>query len=38
MTFEVRTDARHPDIAGPGVQYEGQRFRAECRLAGMLYG
>lgn len=38
MTFEVRVDARHPDIAGPGVQYEGQRFRAECKLAGMLYG
>jgi len=38
MTFEVRRDARHPDIAGPGVQYEGQRFRAECRLAGTLFG
>lgn len=38
MRFEVRADARHPDIAGPGVQYEGQRFRGECRLAGMLYG
>ena len=38
MTFEVRTDVRHPDIAGPGIRYEGQRFRAECRLARMLYG
>ncbi len=38
MTFEVRTDTRHPNIAGPGIQYEGQRFRAECRLARMLYG
>jgi len=38
MAFAVRVDTRHPDIAGPGVQYEGQRFRAECRLAGMLYG
>lgn len=38
MFFEIRVDTRHPDIAGPGVQYEGQRFRAECRLAGMLYG
>jgi hypothetical protein len=38
MTFEVRADARHPEIAGPGVQYEGQRFRAECRMAGGLYG
>lgn len=38
MTFELRPDARHPDIAGPGVQYQGQRFRAECKLAGRLYG
>jgi hypothetical protein len=38
MAFEVRSDARHPEIAGPGVQYEGQRFRAECRMAGRLYG
>lgn len=38
MSFELRVDARHPDIAGPGVQYEGQRFRAECKLAGVLYG
>ncbi len=38
MRFEVTVDARHPDIAGPGVQYEGQRFRAECRMAGGLYG
>lgn len=38
MTFELRAHARHPDIAGPGVQYECQRFRAECRLAGVLYG
>lgn len=38
MTFELRPDTRHPDIAGPGVQYQGQRFRAECKLAGRLYG
>jgi hypothetical protein len=38
MNFEVRVDAHHPDIAGPGVQYEGLRFHAECKLAGMLYG
>ncbi len=38
MRFEVRVDARHPAIAGSGVQYEGQRFRAECRMAGGLYG
>jgi hypothetical protein len=35
MRFEV---AVHPEIAGPGVRYEGQRFRAECRMAGGLYG
>jgi hypothetical protein len=38
MTFEVRLAGRHPEIAGPGVRYDGQRFRAECRLGGMLYG
>jgi hypothetical protein len=35
MSFEVRVDPRHPEIVGEGVQYQGQRFRAECRLAGM---
>jgi hypothetical protein len=29
MSFEVRPDSRHPEIAGDGVRYEGQRFRAE---------
>jgi hypothetical protein len=38
MTFEVQPDHEHPAIAGDGVQYEGVRFRAECRLAGKLYG
>jgi Nucleotidyl transferase AbiEii toxin, Type IV TA system len=38
MTFELAVDQRHPEITGDGVQYDGQRFRAECRLAGMLYG
>jgi hypothetical protein len=38
MTFEVSPDAEHPVIANDGMQYEGQRFRAECRLAGKLYG
>ena len=38
MTFEVGPDADHPEIQGDGVQYEGLRFRAECRLAGKLYG
>ena len=38
MTFEVGPDADHPKIQGDGIQYEGLRFRAECRLAGKLYG
>ena len=38
MTFEVVPDAEHPTIENDGMQYEGQRFRAECRLAGKLYG
>jgi hypothetical protein len=38
MTFEVRPDAEHPDIQNEGMRYEGMRFRAECRLAGKIYG
>lgn len=38
MTFEVAPDQDHPEIQNDGVIYEGQRFRAECRLAGKLYG
>lgn len=38
MTFEVVPDAEHPTIENDGMQYDGQRFRAECRLAGKLYG
>ena len=38
MTFEVGPDADHPELQGDGIQYEGLRFRAECRLAGKLYG
>jgi hypothetical protein len=38
MTFEVTPDAEHPLIQNDGMQYEGLRFRAECRLAGKLYG
>jgi hypothetical protein len=29
MTFEVNPDAEHPTIENDGMQYEGQRFRAE---------
>jgi hypothetical protein len=38
MTFEVVPDAEHPTIENDGMPYDGQRFRAECRLAGKLYG
>lgn len=38
MVFEIQIDARHPEIQGEGVKYGGQRFRAECRLAGKVYG
>ncbi len=38
MAFEVQPDAEHPEIQSEGMQYEGMRFRAECRLAGKIYG
>lgn len=38
MTFEVGPDENHPEIQNDGMQYDGLRFRAECKLAGRLYG
>jgi hypothetical protein len=38
MTFEVGPDDEHPEIQNDGMQYDGLRFRAECKLAGKLYG
>lgn len=38
MTFEVTADENHPKIQGDGVQYDGLRFGAVCKLAGKLYG
>lgn len=38
MAYEVNPDAEQPTIQNDGMQYEGLRFRAECRLAGKLYG
>jgi hypothetical protein len=38
MTFEVGPDEDHPEIRNEGMQYAGLRFRAECRLAGKIYG
>lgn len=37
MTFEVGPDDDHPEIQNDGMQYNGLRFRAECRLAGKVY-
>jgi hypothetical protein len=38
MTFEVGPDEDHPEIRNDGMQYDGLRFRVECRLASKLYG
>ena len=38
MVFTIRPDERHPDIHNDGMQCEGMRFRAECSLAGKVYG
>ncbi len=38
MTFEVGPDDDHPEIQNDGMQYDGLRFRAECKLAGKVYG
>lgn len=38
MTFEVGPDQNNPEIQNDGMQYDGLRFRTECRLAGKLYG
>ena len=38
MTFEIGPDREHPTIRNDGMPYDGLRFRAECRLAGKVYG
>ena len=37
MSFEVQPDRDHPEIRNEGMQYDGYRYRAECRLAGAIY-
>lgn len=37
MTFEISPDRDHPEIVNDGMQYDGLRFRTECRLAGKIY-
>ncbi len=38
LTYEIAADAEHPEIEAEGMKYDGLRFRAECRLAGKIYG
>ncbi|MEN9577332.1 MAG: hypothetical protein RJA70_341 [Pseudomonadota bacterium] len=38
MAFEILPDNEHPEMLNDAVQYEGLRFRAECKLAGKIYG
>jgi hypothetical protein len=38
MTFEVTPDDDHPSIQNDGMKYDGLRFRAECKLAGKIFG
>lgn len=38
MSFEVVRDAAQPEIQNDGMPYEGYRFRAECTIAGRLFG
>lgn len=38
MVFEVQPDDEHPEIRNEGMRYEGYRYRADCRLAGKVYG
>jgi hypothetical protein len=38
MQFEVQPDREHPELQNEGMRYEGYRYRAECKLAGKIYG
>jgi hypothetical protein len=38
LTFEIGPDDDHPQIQNDGMIYEGLRVRAECKLAGKVYG
>ena len=38
LTFEIVPDSNHPAIEADGMKYDGLRFRAECSLAGKIYG
>lgn len=38
MTFEVGPNKHQSEIENDGMRYDGFRFRAECKLAGKIYG
>jgi hypothetical protein len=38
LAFEVQPDAEHPVIQNDGMQYDGIRYRTECKLAGKPFG
>lgn len=38
MRFEIQPDDDQTEIRNEGMRYEGSRYRAGCRLAGMIYG
>jgi len=38
LVFSIHRDDHHPDIRNDGMPYDGIRLRAECSLAGKIYG
>lgn len=38
MVFTIRPGERRPEIDNDALRYEGLRFRAECMVAGKVYG
>ena len=38
LSFDIEPASDHPKIAGPGVRYEGTRYRVKPRFAGKDYG
>lgn len=38
MRFEVRFDTDRLKMTNPGIEYEGYRLQADCKIAGKVYG
>ncbi len=38
MQFEVQLDPRSPKMTGKGIQYDGHRYRVQCKIGGKPYG